>query len=607
MLGYTPHVVQRSVGKAARGQAVQYWLMVAVLAGCTGGIETPGGDGRSPGPGGPNAPNAGSGAPGRGPGGPGGPGGPTGNGGSGAQPGGPPSAEEVPAPATRAARLTHTQWENTIRDLFELDGSKTFGGLLRSDPVQSGFLFENNSLTLEIDEALFTGYQRAAAEVATYVTTDAARFAKIAPAANSDATARARAFIEQFGLRAHRRPLDADEVSEYLTLFQMGSSLYTGMPAFEAGARVTIEAMLQSPLFLYRVESSDQASGSAVALSDYEIASRLSYMLWNTMPDQTLFDAAAAGALGTAAAVETQAQRMLEDARAEAMVGDFHRQLFEVERFAGVRPSMGVYPNAPAELGAFAAEEHERFVHDVVFEQQGGYTQLLTSSETFVNGPLARIYGLSGNFGTNFVKAQLDPAERRGIFTQIGFLALNATSVNPDPIHRGVFLARRIACMTISAPPANIPPLPEPEGKTNRETVEGHTEKPGSLCATCHATLINPLGFPFEHYDSIGAYRTEDNGHPVNAATMPLIGNTSANVDGAIALADALAASSSVHDCYTQHWLEFAYARPGAAEDEALVARLSAASLGNRLSVQELIIALVTSPAFLLRSTEELP
>jgi hypothetical protein len=179
--------------------------------------------------------------------------------------------------------------------------------------------------------------------------------------------------------------------------------------------------------------------------------------------------------------------------------------------------------------------------------------------------------------------------------------------VDPDPIHRGVFLAKRIVCARIGVPPGDIPPLPPPEGRTNRETVEEHTEKDGTVCASCHAAIINPLGFPFEHYDAVGAYRAEDNGHPVDAASMPSIGGKEVAVNDALDLASALADSRVVHECYARHWLEFAYGRAQSPLDASIVARLGEASADGALSIKELIVGLVKTEAFLTRSAEELP
>lgn len=518
-----------------------------------------------------------------------------------------PSDKIGPAPETRAARLTHVQWENSVRDLLGLGGNMEVAALLRADPVQAGFLFDNDALSMSVDEALWSGYQQAAAKVAELVTSDTKKLTALVPQGLADDGARAEQFVRQLGLRAHRHPLSDAEAAEYLALFHKAAAFYPELPAFSAGVRVVIEAMLQAPSFVYRIETSERALDGVIALDSYEIAARLSYALWNTMPDAELLSAAAADRLRDPGEVTLQAQRMLQDARAQATVAHFHDQLFEVDRFAGIKPSTTLLKDAPANLGALAAEENRRFVQDLVFAQHGSYADMLTSTTTFVNAELAKLYGLPGSFGAQFVKASLDPAERAGLFTQIGFLALHATSVNPDPIHRGVFLARRITCTEIAAPPANIPPLPEPQGRTNRETIEAHTQQPGSVCSSCHTKSINPLGFPFENFDAIGRRRSTDNGHPVNTSSEAWTGSARVPVKDGLELTRALASDRAVHECYARHWLEFTYGRPAAAQDAALIAELGARSLEDGLGVADLIVALVTSPAFLNRSAQELP
>jgi hypothetical protein len=262
------------------------------------------------------------------------------------------------------------------------------------------------------------------------------------------------------------------------------------------------------------------------------------------------------------------------------------------------------FPDVEGDLAEAARTENELFVREV-FASGGAWADVLTSTDTFVNAELARIYGLPGDYPADeFVPASLDAETRRGIFTQVGFLASNATSVNPDPIHRGVFLAERIACIHIGAPPESVPALPAPDGRTNRETVEEHTEVPG--CATCHQPTINPYGFPFEMYDAIGAYRETDNGFPVDTTAAPLVDGSPVDVNDAVDLADRLAGSASVHECYTQHWVEYAFGRKENMVDEAIIERLGELSLEGA-SIEELIVALVTSRAFLNRSIDELP
>jgi len=511
------------------------------------------------------------------------------------------SVEELPAPASRVPRLTHEQWENTVQDLFELPAPPGEADGFRPDPNVQGYIFDNNGQSMEVDQSLWSSYQRASSTIAATVTGDPGTLDFIAPPGGDDAT-RARSFVTDFGLRAYRRPLSDAEVDELVAVYDVGTTRYSGTTAFEGGVRLVIEAILQSPFFLYRAEMSTDIDGSVIPLNGWEIASRLSYTLWNTMPDDLLFEAAAAGELGTEDQIRDQAVRMLSDPRAEDVVVIFHKQLLSVYRFAGIMPSdmFGADP----QLGEFAEEEMDLFVANV-FTGDGGYADLLTSTDTFVNEELARIYGLSGTYPPDMlVPATLDGTQRRGIFTQVGFLAANATSRAPDPIHRGVFMAERISCIHIGAPPEMIPDLPAPEGQTNRENIESHTHVPG--CASCHESIINPFGFPYEMYDVVGAFQDTDNGRPVDTTASPIIDGVNTPVADALEMTDLMATSGDVHECYTKHWVEYAFGRPEVMIDEALIQRLGELSLEGA-SIEEVIVTLVTSRAFLSRSTDELP
>lgn len=516
-------------------------------------------------------------------------------------------ADELPAPTTRLFRLTHSQWENTVQDLLYLPEPTGLSSDFRTDPSIGGFLFDNNASALEVDQALWQSYQRAAVQIAEQVTGDPTLLAAIVPPDGGDPVARAAAFVDELAPRAYRRPLTDAERSELLTTFDGAAALYDGVDPFVAGVRLVLETVLQSPHFLYRIETATEADGNVIPLGSYEVAQRLSYFLWDSMPDDALFDAAAADVLVEGASLREQALRMLDDVRARPVVQHFHDQAFDTKKFLNAAPAAAFYPDAPDNLGELALEENHRFIEEVVFAQDGGIAALLTSNETFVNDELARIYGLDpAGFGAEFEKVTLDAEQRKGFLTQVGFLAANSSTAAPDPIHRGVFVAKRLACMNIAAPPNGVPPLPPPEGRSNRQTVAEHTEQPGSSCVGCHSTLINPFGFPFENYDAEGAWRTEDVG-PVDAASDVTLDEQTVHVENGLELADALATSPSVHQCYTEHWLEFAFGRPFAPEDEAFATRIGTASQSGEMAVKELLIEIVASNAFRNRATQELP
>lgn len=508
--------------------------------------------------------------------------------------------EVQPVQVSPFARLTHPQWENTVADLLGTTALPDFSANFRSDPNQQGFLFDNDVNSLAVDQALWQGYQDAAAQIAGLVVADPVLLARMAAAGTPQAEgteARGRSFIEAFGMRVHRRPLSQQQVEDYLALYGRGAEIFPELGAFEAGIRLLLQAFLQSPHFLYRIEGSTAAQGSVVPLDDYEVAARLSYALWDTMPDESLFQAAATGELRTSDAVAEYARRMLNSERAAPVLARLHYRLFDVERYRGISR----YPEET--LPALAEQEHRRFVQHVAFQSDGSLADLFTSTQSFVNAKLADLYGVSGEFSDEFQLVELDPAQRSGFLTQIGFLASNANSGVPDPIHRGVFLARRIACINLPMPPNDIPPLPPAEGRTNRERVAAHTEAAGSVCSGCHGPIINPFGFPFEYYDGLGRFRTEDNGQPVDGTTTPALEGRP-TVHNAVELAHALAESQQVHDCYAKHLLEFTFGRVSAAADSGILERVALSSKDD-VSVKELLVHLVSSSTFLTRSQKE--
>lgn len=522
----------------------------------------------------------------------------------GAQPG-VPAAVFAPAPAGRFARLTHGQWENTVRDLLRLDDVSGLSRTFPSDARTAGFLFDNHELSLEVDQVLSSAYASAAEALAAGVTRDPAALARLLPPETSDERERARLFVTQLGERAFRRPLETREIDTFSSLFELGRNAYDDTSGFAAGARLVIEALLRSPFFLYRVESSTSAVGATIPLSDYEVAQRLSYLFTGSMPDDALFEAARTGALSQPRGVRAQAVRLLGTPGAQRSIVGFHDQLLDFEKYETISPSPRFFPGLAETYSEEIRTSSELFIQDLVVNDAGTFADLMTSTKAFVNDDLARVYGLPGQFGPDFVEVELPADQRRGFFNQLGFLAANATSVNPDPIHRGVFVATRVLCLGIAAPPDGVPPLPPIENGTNREIVENHTQS-SPVCQACHATLINPLGFPFENYDAAGGYRTSDNGEPIDATSRPFIDGEPREIENSIQLAEVLSQSRQAHECFVSHLAEYAFGRERGRADEDLIQALTDASLGGA-PIMELLIRIAESAAFLTRSTEELP
>jgi len=505
------------------------------------------------------------------------------------------------SPTSRVPRLSHTQWENATRDLLRLEARSGLSSTFIPDGTSG--TFDNDGSALSVDRNLWIGYQRAAELLAAQVAADPAALERLAPAAASP-TERLAAFMRDFGRRAYRRPLTGAETTTLSALAARAAEFHPELDPFAGGARIVIEATLQSPHFLYRPELGPAASG-AVALSSYEVASRLSFALWNSIPDDALFAAAAADSLRTTAGVRVEAARMIDDPRAHDMVGDFHYQWLDAKKFADITRSTTLFPEYSPGLPESMEQEALRFVDAVVFEDDGGLDELLTASFTVADANIARVYGLPEPTGWQRIELG---GRRAGLFTQIGFLAAQATSTSTDPIHRGVQLNRRLLCANLPAPPMVVAPLPPPapdRPQTLRERVDEHTGE-GTCGSRCHGTMINPVGFAFEHYDALGRWQDTDNGLPVDAAAAYRFASGSREYRDAVELATVMASEQATHSCYTGYWLEYLFSRRRNSLDQTLVTRVATQSLEGSASVRGVILELVTSAPFLSRASTEL-
>jgi len=516
---------------------------------------------------------------------------------------------EVAASTSRFPRLSHAQWERTVTDLMHLEGPLDLSSTFPTDAPRG--LFDNDGAELSVSGDLRTEYQRAAERLAETVATDPTALMRILPDGlpASPVDARGRGFIEGFGLRAYRRPLRSEEVTVYAALFARGPELYPDDDPFVGGVRLVLEAMLQSPHFVYRAELGlGDGSDAPIELSAYELASRLSYALWGTMPDDALLDAAAGGLLDDAQGLDMEVSRLLEDARAEDMLVAYHEQLLSVGRYRDITRSDVLFPGFDGSVPPAMADEVRLFVREVV-GSEGGVRDLFTARYTFVNEPLAGIYDLEGVTGSEMRRVSLEGTDRAGLLTMGGFLAVQSSSTDSDPIHRGVFVNHRILCAPLPAPPAVVPPLP-PEDmsmpRTLRERISSHTGA-GTCGAGCHSTMINPIGFAFEHFDAIGAYRDRDqNDLPIDSADEYSFGSRVRSYDDAVALSEIIAEERTTHACYAEHLLQFVHGRAPVETDAGLLQRLTTESLRESASLRELVRVLVTSEAFQQRSPVEL-
>ncbi len=468
--------------------------------------------------------------------------------------------------SSRYPRLSHAQWENTVRDLLRLPASSGLSATFSLDPDDSRF--DTAGATL-ISSNLWLDYQRAAETIAEDVTDDPALLSNLVPGASDKST-----FLLGFLPRALRRAPSADEIEAYGEVFDEGVASGVSVSDFASGVRLVVTAALQSPHFLYRPETSTETDGDKIWLSASEIANRLSFSLWNTMPSDELLSAAQNGELSDEASVLSWAEKMLNDERAVSTLISFHQQFFHTKDYGTIAKNQTLFPGFTTELAPTLREEARLFFHEVVVQNDGGIAQLMTSPVSFVNAQTAPYYDLGGTFGDQLTRVTLDPDRRSGILTQLGFLSRLASQTQSDPILRGVHISLDFLCSDLPAPPADIPPLPDfEENQTNRERVELSTSE--SPCNNCHETLINPLGFAFEHYDAVGAFRETDNGKPVDATSDYELDGEFVSYDGAVELTRLLAESPSLHRCYVKAWLEYLMGRPPVSEEDTALGELS--------------------------------
>ncbi|MFT3713527.1 MAG: DUF1592 domain-containing protein [Archangium sp.] len=505
---------------------------------------------------------------------------------------------KLTAPPTALVRLTHLQYDNTINELLGLNGEKPSTNFT-PDPTFSGF--NNSAEGLVVVDKIGRDYRRAAEDLATKViTTPAARAVVVPCTQTTDACAQQ--FIDTFGRRAFRRPLTSAESSAYFTLFKKGPMLVDGAPdGFTAGVSLTVEAMLQSPNFLYREEVDLDTSTAGIGkLTPYEVASRLSYMLWNNMPDTALLDAAERNQLATPEQLRAQVLRMLADPRAADAIDDFHGQWLDLARYAGIVRDTQLFPAFNANLPAEMQAETLAFTRSVVLEQQP-FATLYTANYTYVNADLARVYGMTGINGATLQRVTLDSSKRKGLLTQSGLLASHSYSRTDSPIHRGVFIVRRVLGQVQPDPPPGIdftlPPLMGTV-KTTRDQVTLKTS--ARDCAGCHTT-INAPGFAFGHYDALGQWRTQENGVDIDATgTIRLSGQSVDFTDG-LALIDSIATSDEARGSYAKNWFRYSSQRAEGDNDSCELKTLTDGLADPQRPVRELLVDLALLPSFTLR------
>jgi len=514
----------------------------------------------------------------------------------------PPAPVIVATP--RVARLSRQQWSNAVRDLLKLTDISEIDSNVSGDALIG---FDDEADALFVTEQLRAQLFDASEKLADKVTADAAALARLIPAnAPTDTAGRGKAFITSFGQRAFRRPLTDAEVTTHVTLFNKGPTLYPGVDAFKAGSSLVIQAMLQSPHFLYRTELATATAGAVkVPLTDWEVGAKLALSITNTIPDDTLLAAAAAGQLRDATGVAAQAKRLLDGATGAVGLSNFNLQVYRLGAYDGITREASVFPDFKPNTPAAMKQEVLQFL-TWQFTQNRGIKDFYTTPVGFVNSLLAPLYGVTGNYSSDpimLTKVDLDPSQRSGLLTQAGFLSSYLSVGNePDIIHRGVFIAERLLCKMLPPPDPKAAGtmISDTPGMTNRERVEMTTGK-GTCGEICHGALFNPLGFAFENYDAIGKFRTTDQGKPVNAADSYRLDGQLKTFTNGVELSRLLADAKETHACYLQNMMGYLHGRVIDAGERPTVDYYARLSRAGMASLRDLELAIVTSDAFLNR------
>lgn len=491
-------------------------------------------------------------------------------------------------------RLTHSQYNNTVRDLL---GDRT-GPANQFPPEDYVNGFKNQYQAQSLSPLLVEAYGAAAEKLARNAfrggTSHNLVTCKPSPACRKQ-------FVRDFGLRAFRRPLDLAEAKRY-------EALFAKEPTFAAGARLVVEAMLQSPNFLFRLEETSNPKWQP-----YARASRLSYALWDTMPSPSLLESAAKGELDNPENFTRIARQMLEDPKAKGALDEFVSQWMRFDRVLTSTKDRRKFPQFTRETAVAMTEETRRFFGDLVWNDQD-FMQLFTADYGYLNADLAAVYGLPAP-ATEFSRVQFPAeSERAGLLGQGLFLALTSKPDETSPTARGIFIREQFLCQKVADPPpgvnTNLPPISEAKPQTNRGRLAEHTLN--KSCSGCH-NLVDPIGFGLEKFDAVGGRREK---LPITFATErkgkqpPKTVQLDLDTDGWVAgipnskfsspreLGTVLAKSPQCQDCVVKQYFRYVVGRSEGPGDRALIRKVAHDFRASKFHFKDLIISLVSAREF---------
>jgi hypothetical protein len=495
-------------------------------------------------------------------------------------------------------RLNRFEYNNTIRDLFDFGD---VGGIRPAEAFATdgagGAGFDNNADTLFIPPILMEQYLTAASEVLKQVRVDRLLVAK--PEGDVSKRDAAKKNLAHYARRAFRRPVDDAEVERYLKLFEVADARGDSFPD---AVRLALKGVLVSPYFLFRVEQ-DRQSKEPWAVGDFELASRLSYFLWSTMPDEELLKLAQEGKLRDPAVLDAQVRRMLKDEKSKALAESFGAQWLGVrDLLTTANPDPQKFPKFNAQLRFSMFDEAVLFV-DSVFRDDAPLTTLIDANYIFVNDWLAEHYGIDnrkgGGNGDGEVmrRVELKDGNRGGVLGLAAVLTVTSYPLRTSPVLRGKWVLQEILGAPPPPPPPDVPELPKDDagkdGLSFRQQLELHRKE--AACASCH-NRMDPIGFGLENYDAVGRWRTELGGAAVDAAGVMTTGESFA---GPAELKKVLLARKEVFvRNLTEKMLAYALGRGLEYYDQPTVKEITDALEKNGYKSSTLILEIVKSYPF---------
>lgn len=501
------------------------------------------------------------------------------------------------APTAVLRRLTHSQYNRTVRDLLR-DTTNPANQFPPEDYVNG---FKNQYQALSISPLLAEAYGIAAERLAAnaFRRGDSKGIVPCKPRAETDADCEQK-FITAFGRNAFRRPLEPAEVARYRMIFKSEAG-------FLKGAQAVIETMLQSPSFLFRLEETSNAKWKP-----YATAAKLSYFFWDSTPDPLLLDSAANGELNTPDGIRKAARRLLDSPRAREGVDEFVSQWLRFDRVMTASRERRLFPLFSRELATGMTEESRRFLGDLVWNDRN-FMDAFTANYSFINSDLAAVYKVSPP-AKDFDRVEFPAeSERAGLLGQTLFLTLTSKPDDTAPTGRGLFVREQFLCQQVPPPPpgvdTNLPPVDEFKPVNNRDRLAGHAGN--KACASCHS-LIDPIGFGLEKFDAIGMRREQHKllfyaaGHGAAARRAKpkevlldidtngfLAGVRDSNFNNPRQLGALLAKTPACQECIVKQVFRYMSGRPETPADQPLITAALADFRGSQFKFKDLMISLV--------------